>query len=262
MPHAPDGRPVRCRRGGAADAPRLGGRAARHAGFPAGGRAGCCCELFTAELPALAGDRDFAEVTTEVLERWGLADRTEDVLAFWTRLELDAGGHRAHPRAAGRRRRLLPGHQPARAAARLHVHEPGVRRAAGRPAVLLRPRGGQARPGLLHRRARADRLRPPARRCSSTTARPTCSAPAAPGCAPRSSTSPPAPTRCATILAAHGLLLRPRGAAVRPPRVGPGRAGCARGVAQGHRWGRLRAGRRAGGPSARAGGWPAAGAAA
>jgi putative hydrolase of the HAD superfamily len=48
-------------------------------------------ELFTAELPALAGDSDFAEVTREVLGRWGLGDRTEDVLAFWTRLELDAG---------------------------------------------------------------------------------------------------------------------------------------------------------------------------
>ena len=46
-------------------------------------------ELFTAELPALAGERDFAEVTTEVLQRWGLADRTDAVLAFWTRLELD-----------------------------------------------------------------------------------------------------------------------------------------------------------------------------
>jgi putative hydrolase of the HAD superfamily len=48
-------------------------------------------ELFTAELPALAGDRDFAEVTREVLARWDLADRTEEVLAFWTRLELDEG---------------------------------------------------------------------------------------------------------------------------------------------------------------------------
>ena len=46
-------------------------------------------ELFTAELPALAGERDFTEVTTEVLARWGLADRTDAVLAFWTRLELD-----------------------------------------------------------------------------------------------------------------------------------------------------------------------------
>ena len=46
-------------------------------------------ELFTAELPTLAGERDFAEVATEVLERWGLADRTDAVLAFWTRLELD-----------------------------------------------------------------------------------------------------------------------------------------------------------------------------
>ena len=46
-------------------------------------------DLFTAELPALAGDEDFAEVVREVLARWGLADRTEDVLAFWTRLELD-----------------------------------------------------------------------------------------------------------------------------------------------------------------------------
>ena len=50
---------------------------------------GCWLELFTAELPALAGERDFTEVATEVLERWGLADRTDAVLAFWTRLELD-----------------------------------------------------------------------------------------------------------------------------------------------------------------------------
>jgi putative hydrolase of the HAD superfamily len=48
-------------------------------------------ELFTAELPALAGGRDFADVVREVLGRWDLADRTEDVLAYWTRLELDAG---------------------------------------------------------------------------------------------------------------------------------------------------------------------------
>ena len=48
-------------------------------------------DLFTAELPALAGHSDFAEVTREVLARFGLADRAEDVLAFWTRLELDAG---------------------------------------------------------------------------------------------------------------------------------------------------------------------------
>ena len=46
-------------------------------------------ELFVAELPALAGDSDFAEVTREVLDRFGLAERTEAVLAFWTRLELD-----------------------------------------------------------------------------------------------------------------------------------------------------------------------------
>ena len=59
-------------------------------------------ELFTAELPALAGERDFTEVATEVLERWGLADRTDAVLAFWTRLEARPRGHRAHPRAADR----------------------------------------------------------------------------------------------------------------------------------------------------------------
>ena len=50
---------------------------------------GCWWSSVTAELPALAGERDFTEVATEVLERWGLADRTDAVLAFWTRLELD-----------------------------------------------------------------------------------------------------------------------------------------------------------------------------
>ena len=154
-------------------------------------------DLFTAELPALAGDSDFAEVTREVLARFGLADRAEDVLAFWTRLELDAGVTAADPRAAGRRHRLLPGDQPARAAPRLHVHEPGVRRAAGRPAVLLRPPRGQAGPGLLHRRPRAHRL---LRRVGAVHRRPRAQRarrPHAPVCAPRSSTSPPAPTRCA-----------------------------------------------------------------
>ena len=97
----------------------------------------------------------------------------------------------------GRRHRLLPGDQPARAAPRLHVHEPGVRRAAGRPAVLLRPRRGQAGPGLLHRRPRAHRL---LRRVGAVHRRPRAQRarrPHAPVCAPRSSTSPPAPTRCA-----------------------------------------------------------------
>ena len=166
----------------------------------------CCATCSPRSCRPWPATRDFAEVTREVLARWGLADRAEDVLAFWTRLELDARGHRAHPRAAGRRRRLLPGHQPARAAPRLHVHEPRVRRAAGRPAVLLRPRRGQAGPGLLHRRPRAHRL---PRRVGAVHRRPRAQRarrPHAPVCAPRSSTSPPAPTRCARILATHGLL--------------------------------------------------------
>ena len=87
----------------------------------------------------------------EVLGRWGLADRTDAVLAFWTRLELDqeVTALIRELRAGGAACWLATNqHELRRAYMSTSL---GLRRAARRPAVLLRPRGGQARPGLLHR---------------------------------------------------------------------------------------------------------------
>ena len=218
-------------------------------------------ELFTAELPALAGERDFTEVATEVLERWGLADRTDAVLAFWTRLELDqeVTALIRELRAAGAACWLATNQHELRRAymstslgydelldGQLYSCDLGV--AKPDPAYFTRAVaqiGCDPGVGAVHRRPRGQRARRPQRRAAGRGL-------------------PPLLRR--RRAARHPGGARPAvraGTAGRPPRVGPGRAGCARGVAaQVHRRGRVRARRRAGGPSARAGGWPAAGAAA
>ena len=204
---------------------------------------------------------DFTEVATEVLERWGLADRTDAVLAFWTRLELDqeVTALIRELRAAGAACWLATNQHELRRAymstslgydelldGQLYSCDLGV--AKPDPAYFTRAVAAdrlRPRRGAVHRRPRGQRARRPHRRAAGRGL-------------------PPLLRR--RRAARHPGGARPAvraGTAVRPPRVGPGRAGCARGVAaQVHRWGRLRAGRRAGGPSARAGGWPAAGAAA
>ncbi|MGE0555071.1 MAG: HAD family hydrolase [Gemmatimonadales bacterium] len=47
-------------------------------------------ELLASEKPSMTGERDFLDDLVPVLERWGVADRLEDVLEIWTRIEVDS----------------------------------------------------------------------------------------------------------------------------------------------------------------------------
>jgi putative hydrolase of the HAD superfamily len=46
-------------------------------------------EIFAAERPSLRGQRDFVKDLLDVLVRWDLSDRLEDVLGIWTAIEAD-----------------------------------------------------------------------------------------------------------------------------------------------------------------------------
>ncbi len=45
-------------------------------------------ELFGAELPSMVGRRDFPAAVREVAERWGVADRVEELMGHWRRVEV------------------------------------------------------------------------------------------------------------------------------------------------------------------------------
>lgn len=45
-------------------------------------------DLFATEKAAMVGDRDFREVVREVAERWHVAERVDDLLQHWRRVEV------------------------------------------------------------------------------------------------------------------------------------------------------------------------------
>jgi len=46
-------------------------------------------EIFSAERPALNGRRNFVDALSELLGRWNLAERVDEVLRIWTSIETD-----------------------------------------------------------------------------------------------------------------------------------------------------------------------------